>query len=149
MAFFVGAEEASDFIRAYDKVRNDISGQHQLRAYAESDSRNWVVELDTDSHRTFLELCANLHAELPAVPEEADEPYTENHASNFPEETTEGPADTNPDLMSPGIAEGDEEYEASYAEQNTAEHQDEVPQGERRKPKLLRTANPAISVEEA
>jgi hypothetical protein len=67
MVLFMSANDAVDILKAYQKVRNSIPGSHSVGAKAENDSTNWMVSIDIPSHDhlTFLEVCANIYAELP------------------------------------------------------------------------------------
>jgi hypothetical protein len=67
MMFPVSSNDAIEYVKAYEKVRESVSGAHGFRVWTESDSTTWYAEIDTDNHRTFLELCASLYTELPSA----------------------------------------------------------------------------------
>ena len=162
-------DEAFHFANAYDKVRNQVPGGHGINVvgssaldnFSDGESHVWKVILATDGPKTLLALSAHLHAEMPSEffsaaehVEEAEEPYTENHASNFPgftapppptgmdeSESTEpsGPDDETDDGEDEDTEEDDEE---------TAGSSSEVTRVRRKRPPItVKGRNPAITIE--
>lgn len=160
-------DEAFHFANAYDKVRNQVPGGHGINVvgssaldnFSDGESHVWKVILATDGPKTLMALSAHLHAEMPSEffsaaehVEEAEEPYTENHASNFPgftppptgtdeSESTEpsGPDDETDDGEDEDTEEDDEE---------TAGSSSEVTRVRRKRPPItMKGRNPAITIE--
>jgi hypothetical protein len=107
--FYTTAEEACEFVKAYEKVRDTVRGQHSLTVFSSDERTNFQVSLVAlTSARVLMELSAALYTELPSPVVELDdegEPYTENSAVNF---TTEDA----PEPFSPigsGVEEDEEE----------------------------------------
>lgn len=80
-AAFVSLEEAGDFAAAYEKVASSVPGEHSFSiVYDHGDdvpdgsSGSWLVQIKARGHRTFMELMANLHVEMPPAREEVQIP---------------------------------------------------------------------------
>lgn len=114
MVLFMPASEAADFLKAYDKVKNSISGDHTVKMRTEPGTNVWYVSLEADNYRTFLELCAYVYAEIPVERVPAPE-MSPNRPQN--------------DLAEDGdpVAEGDEEEDVLEGEEET---EDESPESE-------------------
>lgn len=104
--FYTTGAEASEFISAYEKVRDTVSGQHSLSAYSSADHTNFTVCIAATGARVLMELSAAMYTELPSrvIELEEEEPYTENHASNF---TSEAPEPFSP--IGTGVGEDEDE----------------------------------------
>jgi hypothetical protein len=127
--FYTTAEEAAEFIMAYEKVRDTVGGMHSLSAYSSADHTNFTICAAATDSRVLMELSAALYTELPArvivLEDEEDldgegEPYTENSAVNFSDEAPEpfSSIGTGVDEDEPSDVEDDEEEDGDL-EENT------------------------------
>lgn len=131
MSFAVTAIEACDYIKAYDKARTAVTGEHQMNISMHAESNVWYVEIDTDTHRTFLELCANLYAELPSgeaatlpVPENEDDAVL-NAGFPVPEEIQGSDENWPGAAIGEGVGEDDEDDSEEFEDDTEEEDEDE------------------------
>lgn len=91
--FYTTAEEACEFITAYEKVRDTIGGMHSLSAYSSADHTNFTVCVAATDSRVLMELSAALYTELPTrvieLMEDEEDLDGENSAANFSDEVPE------------------------------------------------------------
>lgn len=150
---FGDLSHAATLAEAYGKVKESVPGAHGIyisNAYNHTTESPWKAVIATDSAETTMVLSAHLHAELPgdffssvaaSLESEEDEPYTENHASNFPDELS-GLVAENESTDTPE-EEADEDEDSEELDEDDSDDEEEGGDSEERP--IIRKRRPPIA----
>lgn len=171
--FFVQLNEAMQFAEAYEKVAGSVSGQHNFSTSYEfttpaNGTGPWLVNISCDNHRTFMELLANMHLEMPELlptsppAEKSEETSSEQNIASEDDSWPgaaigEGVGENSSDLEDAefyddkdGGEEGSEEEDSESDDEDAVEtvEGDDKKVVKLKRTKVIKTGNSAISVVE-
>jgi hypothetical protein len=165
--FHPEAGEFHNYIEAIEKVESRQEFQGRVAVDVQRHGGNWVGEFSAATSRMLMAFITEFYMELPpaqavsftdvveTAEEGEDEPYTENHASNFPEQPTGTDGSESSEEPSSEDEEWPETPDGEEEEEDILPEVPDGPVGENSAPRIPRKLKkpvskntPAVTVEE-